>query len=929
MKFFILRNLVALYAAFSWISSGAQNVEFVQSGSNNAHGNVSTGNDGEYYVQGKFNDYTMADSLDIDFNITRENWLLTPAGANYIAKYSSNDSLEWYCILSGVNATASGPFIQIDIDADTAGNIVVVVNSQEGQLFINGDSVASCNFDYSILLTLSRDSGAILDFFQFDSSQYTFIKEVMISSTNKKIINLNTSNSINISMSPLDTVLAPSGEKVIVYNELDSVLWYVRPGTSRPRSRTSFFCVDSFDKIYINYYHGYTENVVFTSFNGATQTEYLNEKAIVCYDSNGNIRFINKSNEGVVSFCDEELIDNHIITLVGWLAYGGSIECTDTTIVMPCLGTYDGFIMQIDTSGAYVRHEMITNQNYAALYKVTHDKYNNIYTCGRFKGTLNIGFGSTLPSATLAGSSTVRGMILKYGEELKFCDAFDIQDANSIRFLEINKDNHILFGGRVLGLRADFQRGTSTFYADPADQFSGNFIGAFSFGDDTRDTMDRVVCDQFVRYGKVYDSSGVYVDTTSNDFKFNYTQINLVVNSSNFEFIVEEHCDSAVINDSTYYNSGFYSQLLTTTEGCDSTLKILLTVNLPKDTTLIIDACNYYVHDGDTIEQNDTITEKYLTAKQCDSTVYHIFKIHHPDTSYVRDSGCLGVNLNGIIYSRSGEYFQTMTNSRGCDSVIVLNVIAYNRDTTFIDTISCRSIDINGQTISNAGIYYFTYTNYLGCDSNVVLNFTKTSDTVNITDTFCGVFKFRDTVFTASGSYIYNTKNVGYCDTVFKVNLVKTSIITKILLSKDTLFTANTGLYYTWLDCNSGTVLKTDSSNYLVLSDNGSYQVKIDSLGCLDSSSCLEVSTLNLDRHFNDFLIYPNPAEDKIYIKSAATEILGVEVIDNLGRDVSSQVDSIIKPEKYTLLLESLPKGTYSLFIRTSLGTYKTQIIKI
>ncbi|MFH2141686.1 MAG: T9SS type A sorting domain-containing protein [Bacteroidota bacterium] len=86
--------------------------------------------------------------------------------------------------------------------------------------------------------------------------------------------------------------------------------------------------------------------------------------------------------------------------------------------------------------------------------------------------------------------------------------------------------------------------------------------------------------------------------------------------------------------------------------------------------------------------------------------------------------------------------------------------------------------------------------------------------------------------------------------------------------------------------------------------------VKVDSCGC-DTVGCIcdysDVSEF-AESSDNGLLIYPNPANEKLTIKSCGN-ILQIEIIDYFGRVIKT-ISEIKEPEK-TIDVSSLPKGLY------------------
>lgn len=123
-------------------------------------------------------------------------------------------------------------------------------------------------------------------------------------------------------------------------------------------------------------------------------------------------------------------------------------------------------------------------------------------------------------------------------------------------------------------------------------------------------------------------------------------------------------CDSYTwpVTGASYTSSGFYSDTLTSVQGCDSVLIIDLTINISTSETVTASGCNDY------------------TWAQ-----------------------------NGMTYSATGMYVDTITNVAGCDSVVTLDLTigGLNATTT-----------LNGETLlSDLTGPQFTY-QWIDCDNN-------------------------------------------------------------------------------------------------------------------------------------------------------------------------------------------------------------------
>ena len=172
--------------------------------------------------------------------------------------------------------------------------------------------------------------------------------------------------------------------------------------------------------------------------------------------------------------------------------------------------------------------------------------------------------------------------------------------------------------------------------------------------------------------------------------------------------------------------SGYYDALLQSSCGCDSVVRVNLTV-----------LNNHNV----------------LSASICEGDVY---------------------KLGNKILSESGIYVDTLVNSRGCDSIVTLTLsivpryfqqnrlVCEGEKVQWLDTI-----------LTMTGRYERVYKNNSGCDSIVVMNLNVLPSVVEVFDTIClgQEYLFLDTILTESGLYVRTFQNVLRCDSTVHLNL--------------------------------------------------------------------------------------------------------------------------------------------------------------
>ena len=141
---------------------------------------------------------------------------------------------------------------------------------------------------------------------------------------------------------------------------------------------------------------------------------------------------------------------------------------------------------------------------------------------------------------------------------------------------------------------------------------------------------------------------------------------------------VQEACDTYTWIDGVTYSESNNSASITlpNSEGCDSTLVLDLTINNSISQMDVQSACDSYTWiDGVTYtESNSSATQLFTTTNGCDSTITLSLTLNNSSTSELFETTLDSYTLNGTTYNSSGVYTQIITNEAGCDSTITLNL---------------------------------------------------------------------------------------------------------------------------------------------------------------------------------------------------------------------------------------------------------------
>ena len=185
--------------------------------------------------------------------------------------------------------------------------------------------------------------------------------------------------------------------------------------------------------------------------------------------------------------------------------------------------------------------------------------------------------------------------------------------------------------------------------------------------------------------------------------------------------------------DSTITTSGTYTHVGLNVGGCDSTLTLTVTIHQSQASIPTpVESCDsYYWAEADTtITMNGTYTHVFTTTQGCDSTVTLGVTIYKStssvETPVVTCDEYYWASADTTIKA-SGAYTHVFSTIHGCDSVVTLNAtINKSADVTADPVTECNSYywAFADSTIITSGTYTHTGATIAGCDSMVTINVT-------------------------------------------------------------------------------------------------------------------------------------------------------------------------------------------------------------
>jgi gliding motility-associated-like protein len=283
--------------------------------------------------------------------------------------------------------------------------------------------------------------------------------------------------------------------------------------------------------------------------------------------------------------------------------------------------------------------------------------------------------------------------------------------------------------------------------------------------------------------GHRYTSTGTYYDTLlSRAGCDSFVITNLIVDTMSAGDINITFCqgESSRFGGTTYSTAGLYYDTATDIRGCDSLLRIHVTVLTRPVTNLNPSVCagqTYTVH-GITYSSAGTYYDTLVAFNGCDSILHITLTVLPLANRTLNQSICSGdtFRIAGVSYTSTGSYFDTLTAANGCDSILHLNLLVNTPVSALLSRNICEgtSIRIGTHTYNTAGTYFDTITGSNGCDSMIrtdlsIIPTMHASQTVNLCDgqtLHIGIHTYGTT-----GVYWDTLRSSLGCDSILNTNL--------------------------------------------------------------------------------------------------------------------------------------------------------------
>jgi hypothetical protein len=300
-----------------------------------------------------------------------------------------------------------------------------------------------------------------------------------------------------------------------------------------------------------------------------------------------------------------------------------------------------------------------------------------------------------------------------------------------------------------------------------------------------------------------------------------------------------------------YTQSGIYNEVIQNIYGFDS---LIYTINLTVSNAFntinssICSGSNYWLN-GTSYNQPGQFTQILQSSQGCDSTITLNLTVAPPLSSFINASICSGAlfTLNGVNYSTGGTYSQLFQTQNGCDSMVTLNltVLPTNFNPIFssnqqLFTSPPFAVQFSNTT-ANIGNYNFTW--FWGDGTSTTSNnptvfheylsnglYTVTLQATNTTTGCTDESTYTDYIFTTGGVSCTHTATINQTGPINSCS------------GQPIILTCNSDPNFTYQWRNNGIYIPGNNNDSLIVTQSGSYSVIISVNGCPVASTSVTVN---------------------------------------------------------------------------------------
>ncbi|WP_317897114.1 LamG-like jellyroll fold domain-containing protein [Aurantibacillus circumpalustris] len=182
--------------------------------------------------------------------------------------------------------------------------------------------------------------------------------------------------------------------------------------------------------------------------------------------------------------------------------------------------------------------------------------------------------------------------------------------------------------------------------------------------------------------------------------------------------------------------------------------------------------------------------------------------------------------------------------------------------------------------------------------------------------------------YSATGTYTNQfLRNTG-CDSLVISSIhVEPSIDVSTSISGITILANAIGASYQWIKCDDKSILPGETGQSLSNATDGSYAVIVTLNNCSDTSACVNITTVGLNKSElnTQVKIYPNPVSQKLIIETRLSSGT-ISLMTVLGQEITSK--NIVAGQIESIDFSDLAKGIYLIKIESDGKLMIEKIIK-
>ena len=357
--------------------------------------------------------------------------------------------------------------------------------------------------------------------------------------------------------------------------------------------------------------------------------------------------------------------------------------------------------------------------------------------------------------------------------------------------------------------------------------------------------------------GQFLEIEGIYVDSFINmegcdSLIYTLLDINSLYDTVYTQRICSNDSYTIQVGSNLYgVTNTFGTELLESSEGCDSTVHIEL-YYFQTDTTYLVESiCNNDTFFVGNIPNTETTIDVFLFQNKdlCDSFVYLDLIVHDTYDLQTQVDLCPGEvyypSPDNIIFEDS-IYIEFLLSANGCDSIQTITITTFENYEYYEYYEGCEGDGFS----MNIGMRNYNETNpvgteYLhssaGCDSIIQVEFHYyQNDTTYLNESICegDTFQVGNFLFSETNFSIVPLQNTNFCDSTIYLNLVVNKVYQtqtnvdlcpgeNYITSDGTILTGTSNyleFHYSEFGC--------DSMNTIITTSQENYEIEESYLGC-------------------------------------------------------------------------------------------------